>query len=140
MFGGNEIKKSLEKEQEIRESKQMADKRINVDPEDLKEYLIELAKKKRTITYSELLQKCFDENIKTIHLFNTLKKISYECIENKQPLLSILVVNKNPPIPGKGFFDNKTLEYRNYYGSNEGEEALEFIEKEHARIWEYNWD
>ena len=82
-------------------------------PEDCKDgQVIEIAEKLLTfiirnpgkfITYGDLSnQLSFPMNPRNIE--QPLERISFACIENGLPPVSVMVVNKDTSMPGKGFF------------------------------------
>ncbi|MDQ7055778.1 MAG: hypothetical protein Q9M89_04555 [Persephonella sp.] len=79
----------------------------------IEEVLIEKAKEKRTITYSQLAQEVskllegkFPQKGKMMSLFLTeyLHNICSSCVTKKLPMLGSLVVSKKTGRPSDGFF------------------------------------
>ncbi len=75
---------------------------------EMRKVLIEIAKGKKTITYSDLCNsiKIIKFEPSSSALANMLGEISEDENNRKGPLLSVLVVHKNgDSMPGQGFFE-----------------------------------
>ena len=109
---------------------------------EIREYLIGIAKEKRTVNYKIIMDKC-GENTYPSTVKNKLTKpvldpISEKNINQKEPLLAALVVNKNTGIPGDDFFNKWTrLPMGSYPYPPEGPENQEIHELELKRIYDH---
>ena len=89
------------------------------------------------IEYKEVLS-YFNRDTKSMPLlFNRLNEICRNNHERNEPLISAIVINEEPPIPGKGFFDSCMRKYRGYIGSSEGSEAQKAHNEELERVFNY---
>jgi len=114
---------------------------------EVREFLISVAKEKRVVPYSELAQK-FNLDIKDKHqawigtIEEWMIKINDYELENKRPMLSAIIVLKKNPHDinsmwgcGQGFYG-----YAREHGLLEkGQDPQVFHAKELGKIFEY-WD
>lgn len=70
-------------------------------------------------------------------LFTRLGEICKYNHERNEPLISAIVVNEEPSIPGKGFFENCMRKYRDYIGPFDGSEAQKIHDEELIRVFNY---
>ena len=70
-------------------------------------------------------------------LFTRLAEICKYNHERNEPLISAIVVNEEPSIPGKGFFENCMRKYRGYIGPSDGPEAQKIHDEELIRVFNY---
>ncbi|KMT22894.1 HNH endonuclease [Clostridium cylindrosporum] len=70
---------------------------------DIATILVDVANKKRTITYKELSVK-LNQEITPLNLGQPIGELSYISHDLGLPLISVLVVNQETRIPGDGFF------------------------------------
>lgn len=113
-----------------------------IEPEEVYNLLVDIAKKRQTVYYNEILKLYgLETNPATVanQLVNPILTplIPYN-VEKDQPILSSLVVNVKGNLPGKGFFDTiemmfdfKTLNDADKKIAQHGELEL---------IWNYDWD
>ena len=89
------------------------------------------------IEYKEVLR-YFNQDTQSMPLlFNRLNEICRNNHERNEPLISAIVINEQPPIPGKGFFDNCMRKYRGYTGPSDGPEAQKAHNEELKRVFNY---
>jgi hypothetical protein len=106
--------------------------------EQIHQYLRDVARKQRKITYGDVADHIGLDPKNLGHLNNIatlLTKINE--IENaaRRPLLSAVVVNKQSGMPGRGFF-NSARQLRQFHGQTD-EEKRAFFEKELAAVHRY---
>ena len=102
---------------------------------DIKTILINTAKKRQTITYSQLIQKCKQKE-KQINRFSLVKLLHNICKETfKQHgfMLGALVVSKKDKIPSEGFFKLASKLYNISFETQE--EKLLFWKKQLEKIY-----
>jgi hypothetical protein len=69
---------------------------------EMRRWLIDLARKQRTATYSEA-RKPFD--LQTFEHSHAMERIGHECLEAGEPILTALIVDKSTARCSKGFFE-----------------------------------
>ena len=109
---------------------------------EIREYLIGIAKEKRTVNYKIIMDKCGEETypatVKNKLTIPILDPISEKNINQKEPLLAALVVNKNTGIPGDDFFNKwMRLPTGSYPYPPEGPENQEIHELELKQVYEH---
>ena len=113
-----------------------------MDRDKLYDYLVNIVNNSSKIEdtkieYKDVLRH-FNRDTKSLPLlFTRLTEICRYNHERNVPLISAIVVNEEPPIPGKGFFDNCMHKYRGYLGSSKGQEAQKIHEDELIRVFNY---
>lgn len=116
---------------------------LSFENEKVKEFLVEIAKKRETINYGELCKAQYKElNFESFpdktKLYKSLTEISKYEQKHDRHLLSVLVVDEITKIPGSGFF--KLATDLNKYNGNESDEQRENFFKEERdnvyKIWE----
>ena len=115
--------------------------RMNLNKHEIHEYLTGIAKEQRKVTYGDVMRECGEE-VNGAAIANKLIKqildpISEENIQNKEPLLTALVVNGKTGIPGPGFFKKWMETYRDYIGPSDGPEAQKAHSEELERVFNY---
>lgn len=113
-----------------------AQSKTNINKLKVRNYLIDSAAEKQTVTYKEF--KDYFELPYMIQAFNHLKQISNDCIQKGEPLLSAIVVNEDG-LPGEGFWDSGTRQYLNYQGSTKDAETRKVHQRELEKVLSYNW-
>lgn len=113
-----------------------------IKPEDIYNLLVDLAKKRHTIYYNEILKSYgFETNPATVanQLINPILTplIRYN-VEKEQPILSSLVVNVKKNLPGNGFFDTIETMF-DFRTSNDADKKIA-QDGELELIWNYDWD
>lgn len=111
---------------------------LDVNMEDLRAYLIEVAKNEDTVTYGEVAHH-FGKTIKGNHditLWSALlEEISHTENAEGRPLLSALVVRADDGLPGGGFYPMARAAGR--YGGLTPKDKVEFAVNEIKRLHEY---
>ena len=97
--------------------------------------LISIAKKRNTMSYSDLALKLgIKDAINWYDIIGYwLGKISEEEVNNNGPMLSAVVINNDTEIPGNGFF---ILAYKLGIMKN-NERKEDFLKKELEKVWNY---
>ena len=105
--------------------------------EEIYKLLIELAKNKKFITYGKLAEK-FNIDLRNVyereHKFDEiLDEINKHEYDNKRPLLTVIITNKDTKMPGKGFFRVA----KEYGLKKEGQTDEMFFIEEVNRVFDY---
>ncbi len=128
---------AIQSTSELTNKQKEVSKMNKINRSKVRSYLVAFALDKQTVTYKEF--KDHFELTYMIQAFNHLKQISNECIEKGEPLLSALVVNEDG-LPGKGFWNDRTLKYLNHHGSTTGIEARKIHQHEIKKIFGWSWN
>lgn len=118
-------------------TKELKNSLINID--DLKSYLLGIAKTQETVTYKQVLQHFgLQLNPGSVGLLvrEGLDPLINYNMEYDEPILSSLVVRKKSGIPGPGFFRKMQLSGK-YEGSIQGKDAIDFHKIELNDVWSY---
>ncbi|HJH30080.1 MAG TPA: hypothetical protein C5S51_10410 [Methanosarcinaceae archaeon] len=113
-----------------------------MDKEKVYNYLLNIVNNSSNIEdmnieYKEVLS-YFNRDTQSMPLlFNRLNEICRNNHERKEPLISAIVVNEEPQIPGKGFFDNCMRKYRGYTGPSDGPKAQIAHNEELKRVFSH---
>lgn len=107
--------------------------------EDLRDYLIDIAKAQQTITYKQVLNnfrlQLNPGNVGFLVREGLDPMIIYN-MEHNEPILSSLVVRKESGMPGPGFFRKMQL-LGTYDGSIQGKDAINYHRIELEKLWSY---
>lgn len=118
-------------------TKQLKNSLINVD--ELKNYLLSIAKNQETVTYKQVLRHFgFQLNPANVGLLvrEGLDPLINYNLEYDEPILASLVVRKESGVPGPGFF-RKMQSLGKYNGSIQGKSAIDFHKIELENVWEH---
>lgn len=99
-----------------------------VDIDALELLLIEAARERRTLAYSEVLSH-FGKRVTPIRVYALCRDLGAVCERNrarKEPELAVLVVRKTDRMPGEGFFHDAWKD-GSYDGPATGPEARAYI-------------
>lgn len=113
----------------------------SINFENLRDYLIDVAKGQQTITYKQVLNDFrLQLNLGNVGFLvrEGLDPMIIHNMEHNEPLLSSLVVRKENGIPGPGFFRKVQL-LGKYDGSVQGKDAVNFHRMELEKVWSNNW-
>lgn len=117
--------------------KEMKNSLINVD--DLKNYLLYIAKIQETVTYKQVLQHFgLELNPSSVGILvrEGLNPLVNYNLEYDEPILSSLVVRKENGMPGPGFFRKMQL-LDKHEDSIQGKDAIDFHKAELEKVWSY---
>lgn len=101
-----------------------------VDIDALEELLIEAAKARRTLAYSDVLRH-FDKRVTPIRVFALCRDLGLVSERNRlrgEPELAVLVVRKTDRLPGEGFFRGPWQD-GSYDGPATGPKAHAYIDR-----------
>lgn len=100
-----------------------------VDIEKLEQLLVDAARERRTLTYSEVLSH-FGKRVTPIRVYalcRDLGLVSERNSERREPELAVLVVRKSDCLPGEGFF-RSAWQDGSYDGPATGPKARNYID------------
>ena len=100
-----------------------------VDIDALEQLLVDAARDRRTVTYSEVLGH-FGKRVTPIRVYalcRDLGSVSERNRERREPELAVLVVRKTDRLPGEGFF-HSTWKDGSYDGPATGPQARAYID------------
>jgi len=109
-----------------------------VDIDALEELLIEAAKTRRTLAYSDVLRR-FDKRVTPIRVFALCRDLGVVTERNRsrgEPELAVLVVRKTDRLPGEGFFHGPWKD-GSYDGPATGPKAHAYIDGLTQTVFEY---
>lgn len=109
-----------------------------VDIDALEDLLIEAAKSRRTLAYSDVLRH-FDKRVTPIRVFALCRDLGFVSERNRargEPELAVLVVRKTDRLPGEGFFKGPWKD-GSYDGPATGPKAKAYIERLTQTVFAY---
>ena len=112
-----------------------------VDIDALEQLLVEAARDRRTVTYSEVLGH-FNKRVTPIRVYalcRDLGSVSERNSERHEPELAVLVVRKTDRLPGEGFFHSAWKD-GSYDGPATGPRARAYIDELTEIVFSYFGD
>jgi hypothetical protein len=116
---------------------------LKLDKNEVREYLINLAKQRKTCGYKELAEDIVGKGSYTIGnhdgkvVAHTAGEVSKDEARENHPLLSALIVNQATNLPGGGFF-KLAKDLGLFHGDvDSAEDQRQYTKYEHARIYNY---
>lgn len=109
-----------------------------VDIDRLERLLIDAARARRTVTYSEVLSH-FGKRVTPIRVYalcRDLGSVSERNSERREPELAVLVVRKTDRLPGEGFFHGAWQD-GSYDGPATGPRARAYIDELTETVFNY---
>lgn len=116
---------------------------LQLNKDDVRAYLIELAKQRKTCGYKELAEDIAGPGSYTIGnndgnvVAGRGGEISREESKAGRPLLSVLIVNQSNGLPGDGFFKLAREEGLFHGNVDDNNDKREYTKYELVRVWDY---